>query len=235
MSMLTKEQIHQLNMYSVRLEEPSIPLFSIDDLMHHKTHECMVAIETISKSPNRVVAASYFMRRWGMFISMQFYLLTSSNLIWDGQNRAVFAVVEEYGLKTIGIFVKEEDFREVRPDERKAVIHTILKNQCHDVIMKIRQTCSVSPLTLWENIFGYLIWHYHVFLSTPLNTQNAYKDWEALCCDEVWKGISSSSRFQLYTGGKEPSQLLNGPVRKSCCFSKDVPGLMKCTFCPLSD
>lgn len=235
MSMLTKEQIHQLNMYSVYLEDPSIPLFDLDALIQEKSNECLEAVQAISQSPNKPITASYFMRRWGMFISMQFYMLTSSNLIWDGQNRAVFGAVEEYGLKTIGTFVKAEDFREVRPDERTAVIHKILKEQCHDVILKIRQTCSVSPLTLWENIFGYLIWHYHVFLSTRLHSRNAFKDWEALCNDEVWKNISKNSRFQLYTGGKEPSQLLNGPVRKSCCFSKDVPGLIKCTFCPLNN
>jgi ferric iron reductase protein FhuF len=235
MSMLSKEQIHQLNMYSVYLNEPVIPLFRLDGLMTNKTLECLDAVQAISKSPSSTVTASYFMRRWGMFISMQFYLLTSSNIVWDGRNRAVFGAVEEYGLRTIGTFVKAEDFREVRSDERKAVIHQILKEQCHEVIRKIRQTCPVSPLTLWENIFGYLIWHYHVFLSTPQTSLKASIDWEALCSDDVWKGISNNSRFQLYTGGKGPSQLLNSPVRKSCCFSKDVPGLMKCTFCPLSD
>lgn len=235
MNNLSVDQINHLNMYSVYVEEPPIPLFQLRDFMTNNTADYLNAVKVISQSPNDVVAASYFMRRWGMFISMQFYLITSSNLIWDGEDRVHFGAVEEYGLRTVGTFVKKEDFRIVTENEREGVIRKILEVQCNDVIAQIRQTCSVSPLTLWENIFGYLIWHYHVFFSSPDLSIQAKKDWELLSNDDIWIGIAKSSRFKLYTGGKEPSSLLNVPVRKSCCFSKDVPGLMRCTFCPISE
>jgi len=231
---MTNEQIRQLNMYSVYLTEPTIPLFTLGDLLQDNTQIDMAAVQAISDAPNETVAVSYFMRRWGMFISMQFYLLTSSNVVWDGKVNVRFGTVEEFGLRTIGTFVQAEDFRVVGADERQAVIRQILKEQCFDVITKIRRTCTVSPLTLWENIFGYLIWHYHVFSSSPSISSIAKKDWESLCSNELWEGIAKQSLFAKYTGGLEPSSLLNRPVRKSCCFSKDVPGLMKCTYCPLT-
>ena len=165
---------------------------------------------------------------------MQFYMLAAYDEIWDGNFKDIrFAVVEEYGMRTLGTFITATDFRYVEDDERERVITNILYKQCHEIIQQLRKTTTISPLTLWENIFGYMLWHYHTLLENPALADRAYEDLEILESEKVWSYFSQKSLFKSYTGGLNPSQLINVPVRKSCCLSKDIPGLMACGFCPV--
>ena len=109
----------------------------------------------------------------------------------------------------------------------------ILQDECGAVIRQIRTVTSISPLTLWENIFGFLLWQYHVLLANPGTSVEARADLDILKDDTLWEGIAPRSLFATYLKGCEPSALLNTEVRTTCCFSKDVPGLMQCGFCPL--
>ena len=65
------------------------------------------------------------------------------------------------------------------------------------------------------------------------NLPEARADFDMLKDDAFWEGIAPRSLFATYLKGCEPSALLNTEVRTTCCFSKDVPGLMQCGFCPL--
>lgn len=98
---------------------------------------------------------------------------------------------------------------------------------------QIRKTTTISPLTIWENFFGYLVWHYHTLLSNPGLADQAMDDLEILEDAKAWARFSDKSLFAEYTGGKHPSALIDVPIRKSCCLSKDVPGLMACGHCPV--
>ncbi|MCM3636168.1 hypothetical protein M3152_00440 [Sporosarcina luteola] len=179
------------------------------------------------------VAASFFMRRVGMFINMQLYNVAAYDEIWDGDAaKMYFGAVEEYGNRTVSTFVEENDWRVVDEDEHRVAIRKILL-QADKVIRQIRTVTSVSPLTLWENIFGFLLWQYHVMLSNPGTKEKARADINCLKDDEIWKDIASHSLFAAFLKGNEPCDLLNTTVRTTCCFSKDVPGLMQCGFCPL--
>jgi ferric iron reductase protein FhuF len=121
----------------------------------------------------------------------------------------------------------------VEDDERNVIIRDILKNQCDAVIRQTRTAANVSSLTLWESVFGFLLWHYHVLLETPGTVDEARADLHLLKDDVLWEGIAPRSLFAVYLKGLEPSALLNTVVRTTCCLSKDVPGLMQCGFCPL--
>ena len=85
MTKLTSDQIKQLNMYSIYLETRVHLLFTLADFMDDKTEAALLTSQTISRSPNKTVTASYFIRRFGMFIAMQFYNLAMYDEIWDGQ------------------------------------------------------------------------------------------------------------------------------------------------------
>lgn len=232
MTNLTNDQIRQLNSYSIYMGSPKYPLFSLHDLMD-KTEDCLIAVQAISASPNKTVAASFFLRRLGMFINMQFYNLATYDEIWDGANEDLrFGAVEEYGNRTVSTFVAKEDWKSVDAKDHMENIRNILL-QADAVIRKIRTVTSVSPLTLWENIFGFLLWQYHVMLANPSTSDEARKDLNLLKNDETWKDIAPRSLFATFLKGYEPSELLNTTVRTTCCFSKDVPGLMQCGFCPL--
>lgn len=235
MKNLTADQIRQLNMYSIYTEQPERPLFTLQSLLDPKqTEHVLTTVQAISDSPNRTVAASYFMRRLGMFIAMQFSNLAMYDEIWNGQhNRLVFGAKEEYGKLAVSMFAVEEDWRTVDDEERRDVFRRILVEVCGAVIQQIRTVASISPLTLWENIFGFLLWQYHVLLANPATEYEARTDLDMLKDDALWNGIAPSSLFATYLKGNEPSALLNTKVRTTCCFSKDVPGLMQCGFCPL--
>lgn len=235
MTKLTIDQIKQLNMYSVYTESPETKIFSLETLLDpDKIEDALIAVQTISRSPNKTVAASYFMRRVGMFTAMQFYNLATYDEVWDGKNnRLLFGAREEFGNLTVSMFTKIEDWREVEDHERREVIRFILKNECDAIIRQIRTVSNISSLTLWESVFGFLLWHYHVLLENPGTSEEARADLEILKDDEIWEGIAPRSLFAVYLKGAEPSALLNTVVRTTCCLSKDVPGLMQCGFCPL--
>ena len=229
------DQIKQLNMYSVYTDSPERKIFSLATLFDpDKTEEVLIAVQTISRSPNKTVAASYFMRRIGMFIAMQFYNLASYDEVWDGKrDQLLFGAKEEFGNLAVSMFTQPKDWRVVEDHERREVIRSILKNECDAVIRQIRTAANISSLTLWESLFGFLLWHYHVLLGNPGTAVEARADLEVLKDDEVWKDIAPRSLFAVYLKGTEPSALLNTVVRTTCCLSKDVPGLMQCGFCPL--
>lgn len=235
MTNLTTDQIRQLNMYSIYTEKPDRTLFTLETLLDSEhTNDVVNSVQAVSGSPNKTVAASYFMRRLGMFTALQFYNLATYDEVWHGtSNRLLFGAKDEYGKLSVSMFVDSSDWREVEDGERKDIIRRILDNECAAVIQQLRTVSSVSPMTLWENIFGFLLWQYHVLLSNPATAHEARADLNMLKDDELWEGLAPRSLFAVYLKGKEPSELLNSVVRTTCCFSKDVPGLMQCGYCPL--
>ena len=234
MTKLTADQIKQLNMYSIYTEKPERKLFTLADFFGNQTEDALNLVQVISRSPNKTVTASYFIRRFGMFIAMQFYNLAVYDEVWDGDfERLTFGAKEEFGNLTVSMFADAEDWRNVEDDKRRKAIRDILKNQCDAIIRQTRTVANVSSLTLWESIFGFLLWHYHVLLENPGTAEEARADLNLLKDDALWEGIAPRSLFAHYLKGLDPSALLNTVVRTTCCLSKDVPGLMQCGFCPL--
>ncbi|WP_332647740.1 Fe-S oxidoreductase [Lysinibacillus sp. 54212] len=235
MPALSYDQVRQLNSYSIFTEDPERPLFTLANLQKDfYLTDFRNLMMGITNAPTEAAAISHFSRRYGMFVAMQFYMLTAYDEVWDGNFKDIrFAVIEEYGIRTLGTFITQNDFRYVEDEEREAVMTQILFKQTYEIVQQLRKTTTISPLTIWENIFGYMLWHYHTLLENPALSDRAFEDIEILEDVNVWRYFSNKSLFREYTGGLNPSQLINVPVRKSCCFSKDIPGLIACGFCPL--
>ena len=235
MPALSYDQIRQLNSYSIYTDEPTKPLFTLANIQKDFfLNDFRNLLMGITNATTEAAAVSHFSRRYGMFVAMQFYMLAAYDEVWDGDFKDIrFAVVEEYGIRTFGTFITANDFRYVEDDERERVITNILYKQCYEIIQQLRKMTTISPLTLWENFFGYILWHYHTLLENPALAERAFEDLEILEGDKVWSYFSTKSLFKDYTGGVNFSQLINVPVRKSCCFSKDIPGLIACGFCPI--
>lgn len=234
MSTLTPDQIRELNSYSIYLEKPVHPVFTLADLKDPaRIEDCIQVAKAVSQSPNEVVAASFFMRRIGMFFAMQLYNLAAYDEMWKGSAKDLhFGAMDEFGNRTISTFASAADWEMVEDNDRQSAIRSVLED-AHAIIAAMRTAVSISPLTLWENVFGFWLWQYHVLLSDPGTEMGAREDLDILKSDEVWIDIASRSRFSSYLNGSEPSSLLNTTVRTTCCFSKDVPGLIQCGFCPL--
>lgn len=235
MSNLSQDQLQQLNSYSNYIDDDQQKLFNLQQLFDDDfLNDAKNIFKAVSQSSTDAVAISYFTRRYGMFIAMQFYMLIVYDEVWAGELENIqFAVKDEFGRPSLCIYTNSEDWTMIDEDERQETIAHILKTQCQDVFVQLKKMGTVSPLTHWENVFGYLLWHYHTLLSSPATEDEAREYLDILEKDETWQEFSEKSRFHTYTGGSHPSSLINLPVRKSCCFSKDVPGLMACGFCPL--
>ena len=232
---LTMDQVRHLNSYSIYTTEPKRVLFTLDDLHKEFFHDDFTQLMMgITNAPTETAAISHFSRRYGMFFAMQFYMLAAYDEVWDAKLTDIrFDITEEFGINTVSMFVNPNHWRYVEEEEREEVIANILFKQGHEIIQQLRRTTSISPLTLWENFFGYMIWHYHTLLENPGLADQAFEDLEVLEDSKVWARFSKKSWFYDYTGGKNPSALVDVPIRKSCCLSKDIPGLMACGYCPL--
>ena len=99
MTHLTTDQRRQLNMYSIYLDSPDRTLFSLESLFdRQQVIDVLNIVQMVSESPNRTVAASYFTRRFGMFIAQQFYQLAAYDEVWMGTpERLQFGTKMEYG------------------------------------------------------------------------------------------------------------------------------------------
>lgn len=235
MSGLSQDQLQQLNSYSNYVDDDQKKIFNLQQLFDDSfLDDAKNILKAVSQNDTDAVAISYFSRRYGMFVAMQLYMLTVYDEVWNGNFTDLeFGVRDEFGRPSLCMFTKSEDWTMIDDDERQETVASILKTQCHDVFQQLKKMGTLSPLTHWENVFGYMLWHYHTLLSSPATEDEAREYLAILEDDATWADFSEKSRFYTYTGGNHPSSLINMPVRKSCCFSKDVPGLMICGFCPL--
>ncbi|MDW0109856.1 hypothetical protein [Sporosarcina aquimarina] len=234
MTTLTANQISQLHSNGVYTTPPEHPLFSLTTLTtYSREKDVLTVLQTVSKSPNTTVAASFFMRRYGMFTAMQLVQYILYEELWQGgSDHLEFGAVQEYGNQTISTFPIVDGWMEASIDRAGEVVRQILL-QIQMVIEALRSAAAISPNVLWENVFGFWLWQFHVMLNDPVTSDDARTVLNYLKSDDLWEGISSQSKFATYLNGCEPTELLNTTVRKTCCLSKDVPGLMQCGFCPL--
>lgn len=235
MPTLTYDQVNYLNSFSIYTEDPDKPLFTLANIQKdfYVTKDFLNLLMGITNAATEAAAVSHFGRRFGTFIATQFYLLTKYDEIWDGKDQDLrFAYSYEYGVHTFSMHITPNDFRYVKDEERERVITNILY-KVNTIITQLRKTTSISPLILWENIFGYMLYNFHVLLDDPTVSDRAFEDLEYLESPDPWRYFSNKSLFYNYTNGAHPSKLIQTEVRKSCCFSKDIPGLQECGFCPM--
>ena len=97
MTNLTVDQIRQLNMYSIYINAPERPLFSLADLLNPaKTEDVIHTVQATSQSPNKTVAASISCR-FGMFTAMQLYNLAAYDEVRKGSSIKSFWCNRGYG------------------------------------------------------------------------------------------------------------------------------------------
>lgn len=235
MPALTPEQVLTLDSYSIYTVEPKRSLFTLERIRKEFFQdELGDLMQGITDAPSKTAAISHFSKRYGQFIAMQFYMLTAFDEIWDGHERNLqFDATEEYGHFTVCMFANPNDWRYVEEDERSYVISTILFKQCFEIIQCLRNTTAISPKMMWENIFVHIVNVYAKLMENPQLADRAMDDLELLEDPAIWSRFAKSSLFYDYTEGRAPAALINQPIRKSCCQSKDIPGLTECSYCPL--
>ncbi|MFC4353740.1 hypothetical protein ACFO0S_01505 [Chryseomicrobium palamuruense] len=192
--------------------------------------EHLGVLQEITQAPHKTATAAYFTRRLGLFTSTQFWNYTLYDEYWSGTASEIhWIAVQEFGRLNVSAYIDESQFI-VSPDERLRVIQSIWQ-----LVTDTIESLSASPAIQrihWENVFGYLIWHYHVFLQQPDIQAKALADWEVMQSPEAFQG---ENLFAAFTKGRSPGEMLNGVVRTTCCLAKDIPGQVTCGFCPLTN
>ncbi|MER2262025.1 MAG: Fe-S oxidoreductase [Psychrobacillus sp.] len=237
MPAITFEQEFILNEHRIYTTKPLRTLFTLERLSKEFFQDDFAKLmQGITDAGNQVAAVSHFAKRYSMFVANQFYMLAAYDMVWDGkQTELHFDVTKEYGAYTLAMFINPNDFRYVKDLEREEVIKKILHKQGHEIVQHLRKTTSISPLVIWETFFVSIVKIYDKLLEDPSTASQAMDDIEVLENVEVWSSFSTKSKFYEYTQGRNPSVLVNKPIRKSCCMSMDLPGQGACGYCPKSN
>lgn len=214
--MLTTYQRQQLLQYSVYMQPAGPVLFHTGEWKEH-----LADVQEIIQAPHRTAAGSYLTRRLGMFLSMQFWNLTLYDEHWTGSSSDLrWMVVREFGNPAISAYIQEEDWTPLAThEERQQAIRSIWQF-ASDCIDSLTSSPALQKIH-WENIFGYIVWHYSVFLQQSDFREKAIQDWVMLQDPNVWEG---AAYFADFVQGRSPNELIRVPVRTTCCLAKDIPG-----------
>ncbi len=183
-----------------------------------------------SGSQNDGVAVSYFFRQYAPFISAQFSLLTYQNGYFEcPMEDLAFNRVHNYGFNLLETHVSSEHFKKVAANERFSAFHYILHEQTAKLIDDFRAHVKISPIILWENILGSVIWFYANL--EQRDPRRAAEDLEWLMDAKNWVPMRKSHLAQLL-GDASLKHAVSCPLRKTCCLYKELPNFDTCTFCP---
>ncbi|MEB7770827.1 Fe-S oxidoreductase [Kurthia gibsonii] len=237
MPALTMEQVLTLDAHQVYTVEPKRTLFTLERIRKEFFQEELGELmQGITEASSKAAAISHLSKKYAQFIAMQFYMLTAYDEIWDGDERDLqFDVTEVNGVFTVCMFANPNDWRYVQEGDRASVMKWILWKQCYEIIQALRNTTSISPKVLWDNLFVQLTITYAKLLEDPMLADRAMDDLEMLESAEVWSIFTDHSLYLDYTKGRAPQDLVGQPIRKSCCLSKDIPGVGECGYCPLAN
>ena len=183
-----------------------------------------------SGTQNDGVAVSYFFRQYALFISTQFGLLTYHNGYFECPvEDLAFNRVHNYGFNLLETHVSSSLFKEIDDNERFSAFHYILHEQIAALIEAFRSSVKISPIILWENILGSVIWFYaNLEQRDPRRTA---EDLEWLMDAANWTPMRKSHLEHLL-GNIPLNKAIAGPLRKTCCLYKELPHFDTCTFCP---
>lgn len=175
------------------------------------------------------VAVSYFFRQYALFVSAQFDLLANHNSYFAcSWQQLQFDRTYNYGFHLLQTHVSSENYTAIAEDQRFVAMHSILL-QTDDFIQEFRKYVKISPITLWENVLGSVIWLYANL--EKRNPRRAAKDMEWLMDSANWQPIKTSYLAKLL-GNTSLEGAVSGPLRKTCCLYKELPLFDTCTFCP---
>jgi len=211
----------ELALFQVALQEGATGFMTVQEGMDSRFPELFSEISHTIEAPNKAVASSIFMRRFGFFITAQLYLLAHGKM-WDGGLENVYLVKTAGG---ISFSIDQQFLRERRDGD----LESVLKNYAFPAVAAFKKIGHVSKITLWENIWGYAIWMYGMQDSTQ-----AERDVEALMDVRTWQPEIRKSYFHQFLGGRTFFEAKNDYKRITCCLLKEVPNTDKCPYCPLA-
>jgi ferric iron reductase protein FhuF len=230
-----------LHLQKYRLSSELQHTFTIADLMDKTLLTDLIKELTYSLgAPSEKVAASIFIKRYAFIAVISLYAMSSSNrkinlsLENIEMEKAVFGKywLPKISLKDLSI---EKWDGKNREEWRKNIYRELFANNIYPIIDQLEKTFQLSRLVLWENIAVYLFWLYETELK---NNDNAFAkgDFQYLFSEAEGElfGIYHNNPLQKYHSEKKYLEEFQEEirVRKTCCFSYQLPNSKRCKTCP---
>lgn len=221
---ISSQLTYALAMHSVSVDRP--PLQPLSGSLDEQIKQ----IKLWSGADNSGVAVSYFFRQYALFVSAQFDLITNYNgyfaCSWQDLQ---FDRVHNYGFNLLQTHVDSKSFITIQPENRFEAMHHVLYEQTDAFITEFRKHVKISPITLWENVLGSVLWFYAGL--EKRQPRRAAEDMEWLLEPANWQPIKTSY-MQKLLGSQSLERAISAPLRKTCCLYKELPHFATCAFCP---
>ncbi|AQQ54410.1 hypothetical protein [Planococcus lenghuensis] len=178
------------------------------------------------------VAISYFFRQYALFITAQFDAIATSGLYFSGTWKDLqFSRIRKYGYPLLETHTDPALFVPVTQSDRFKAFHHILSEQTDAFIQEFRKHAKISPVILWENVLGSVLWFYANL--EQRDPRRAAEDIEWLMDSGNWAPVRKSYLAAM-VGNATLQQAVTQPLRRTCCLYKELPDFDTCTFCPVA-
>ncbi|MFT4412909.1 (2Fe-2S)-binding protein [Fredinandcohnia humi] len=170
-------EINQLKEFRyIDTKFPSELSIQVEDLLKEDRMKRYVAnLQKKISAPDKRVAASMFMKRYGFFAVLNLYSMTILNkrlntsldnlsLETNDDEEEIWYWNPKFYLKDINTIPAPADTRE---KWREATIKAIFHDNIHDILEQLAHLTKLSKKVLWENIAIYIFWLYESLLSDP--------------------------------------------------------------------
>lgn len=205
-------------------KEPIQPLSGFPDIIED--------LKEWSGTETAGVAISYFFRQYALFVTAQFGAIANHNLYFSGTWQDLqFSRARKYGYPLLETHVDPALFIPVEGIDRFQAFHRILTDQIDSLIQEFRKYAKISPVILWENVLGSVLWFYANL--EQRNPRRAAEDIDWLVNSENWAPVRKSYLAGLL-GSASLQQAVTAPLRRTCCLYKELPDFEICTFCPIA-
>lgn len=214
-------KLEKLKHYQVHVVDQATERMSLTDSLTERHNVLIQTIMQKNETPNQAVATSIFMRRYGFFIASLFYL-KAHNKMWDGPPDKIFLypIDDSFSFQVEAHYIREA---------QEGDVALIIKKYGQVVVDTMSEKGKISKVTLWENIWGYVLWMY-----SQTKTRQAALDLDKLLEDRVWQPEMRKSMFAQFLRGRTVQEAQVEFKRVTCCLYKELPNMDACPYCPLN-
>ncbi|MDQ1144469.1 siderophore-iron reductase FhuF [Bacillus sp. SORGH_AS 510] len=191
-------------------------------------------------APSLKVAGSIFIKRYAFLPVMALYSMTVWNKSLNISLENITMEIPKEGEPWLPSFsLKELTARDWNGEDRDvwraSVMKDLFVNNIDPIITAIEKAVGISKSILWENIVVYLFWLYEKELKENENS-NVADDFRCLIFEAEGSlfGTYDINPLQRYYGEKRYEEESNEEIRlrKTCCFSYQLPEGKRCKICP---
>ncbi|WP_046175963.1 hypothetical protein [Domibacillus indicus] len=156
------------------------------------------------------VAASMFMRRYGLFIAGHLAVFSAERRIWTGTPDEIEVVIGEGEAWPILFQLSHQKWEKCGEEGAEKIAARLVD----PVVKLLAKNARLPAVISRENIFGYVLWMYvHIVKDT--------------------RDLPLLKQYERFLQNRTPEEAMANFSRLTCCLYKEVPGCEKCSYCPL--